>query len=71
MSHRTFNSNWVQRTYQLNDLDKHPVVRRGCQKFEELRRKGKIVFGVPPGQLANDVHGSRNNGYSKISRYEC
>lgn len=60
----------MQRTYQLDDLDKHPVVGRGCQKFEELRRKRKIVFGVSPGQLANDVHGSGNNSYSKTSRYE-
>lgn len=51
-------------TYQLNDLDKHPVVGRRCQKFEQLRSKRKVVLWVASGQFANDVHGSRDHSYT-------
>ena len=46
-------------THQFDDLDEHPVVGGGGHELEEQRGKGQVVLGVPPGQLADDVHGGR------------
>ena len=52
-------------TYQLDDLDKHPVVGRSRQELEQLRGKGEVVLWVPTRQLANHIHGSRDDRYYK------
>lgn len=43
-------------THQLDDLDEDPIVSGGGHELEEERRQGQVVFGVPSGQFADDVH---------------
>ena len=42
-------------TCQFDDFNEDPVVGRGGHQLEEQRGQGKVVFGVAPGQLTDDV----------------
>lgn len=43
-------------TYQLDDLNKNPVISRGCHEFEEERGQRQVVLGIPPGQLTDNIY---------------
>lgn len=44
-------------TCQFDDFDEDPVVGGGGHQFEEQWGQGKVVFGIAPGQLADDIDG--------------
>lgn len=44
-------------SYQLNYLNKDPVVGGGGHEFEEQGRQGKVVLGISSGQFTDDIHG--------------
>lgn len=50
-------------TCQLDDFDEDPVVGGGGHQLEEQRGQGKVVLGVAPGQLADDVDRCRLDPY--------
>lgn len=50
-------------TCQLDDFDEDPVVSGGGHQLEEQRGQGKVVLGVAPGQLADDVDRCRLDPY--------
>ena len=50
-------------TYQLDDLDQHPVVARFGQQFVQSWRQDEVVLGIRFGEFAEDVDGSANDGF--------
>ena len=48
-------------TYQLDDLDQHPVVTGCREKSEEDLRQAQVVFWVFPRQLTNNVDSGAYN----------
>ncbi len=42
-------------TYELDELDRHPVVSSIHKKLKQPGRQGQEVVGPPPSQLANNV----------------
>ena len=46
-------------TCQFDNLDEDPVVGGGGHELEEEWGEGKVVLGVAPGQLADDIDSCR------------
>lgn len=55
-----------ERSKELDQLDEHPIVRRGIEKLEQLRRESYKWLRILSSKLADDIDGSRDDSWIRI-----
>lgn len=55
------NAGHLGETYQLDDLDQHPVVLRRREDLKERRGEGQVVDGILARKLGQDVDCGRDD----------